>query len=139
MGHKQDSEPGLSKLTHGVAKLQLRANVQRIAGLIEEQRLRLVRQGPCDQRALGFAGRHFRDRASGKMRDAKPRHRFVGQGETLRIRMMMRKYTRATEKTGEHHVAAGGVRGAGSQQAASAARKCPIARAQVWKSWTHRA
>src|SRR5258708_10444910 len=50
------------------------------------------------------------------MRDAKPRHRFVSQGETLRIRMMMRKYTRATEKAGEHHVAAGGLRGAGSQQ-----------------------
>src|SRR5438034_2199706 len=42
-------------------------------------------QRPGDQRALGFAGRHFRDRASAKMRDAKPRHRFVSQGETLRI------------------------------------------------------
>src|SRR6266481_7732082 len=30
--------------------------------------------------------------------------------------MMMRKYARATEKTGEHHVAAGSVRGAGSHQ-----------------------
>src|SRR5712692_2287885 len=100
MGHEQDSEPGLGKLTHSVAKLQLSADVQRIARLIEEQRLWLVHQRPCYQRPLGFARRHFRDRAIGKMPYAQPRHRFVSLCEMFRIGMMMRKNARAAEKTG---------------------------------------
>ncbi|OLD21933.1 MAG: hypothetical protein AUI91_03265 [Acidobacteria bacterium 13_1_40CM_3_56_11] len=47
---------------------------------------------------------------------AKPRHRFVGPREMFRIGMMVRKNVGAAEKAREHHVAAAGIRGTGSQQ-----------------------
>src|SRR6266849_10309494 len=75
-----------------------------------------MHQRPRNQRPLGFAGRHFRDRAIGAMRNPKPRQSFFGPREMLRIGMMVRKNSRAAEKAGEHHMTAGGIRGAGSQQ-----------------------
>src|SRR6266446_9620844 len=74
--HEQDSQPGLRKLAHGVAELELRADVQSIAGLVKQQSLWIVHQGACNQRALGFTGGHLRDRAISEMRNAKPRQSF---------------------------------------------------------------
>src|SRR5260370_33516200 len=75
-----------------------------------------MHQRPRNQRPLGFAGRHFRDRAIGEMRNPKPRQRFLAPSEMLRIGMMVRKNARAAEKAGEHHITACGIRGTGSQQ-----------------------
>ena len=114
--HQQDPEPGLSKLAHGVSKLDLRADVQRIARLIKKQRLWIVHQRPRDQRPLGFPGGHLGDRAIGKMPNAKPPQSFFRSREKFRIGMMVRKNARAAEETREYYITAGGIRGAGSQQ-----------------------
>src|SRR5438876_5924651 len=114
--HEQDSESGLRKLAHGVAKLELSADVQSIAWLVKQQSLRIVHQGARNQRALGFAGGHFRNRTVGEMRDAKPRQRFLGKREMFRIGMMVRKNACAAEKTGKHYIATGSIRCARSQQ-----------------------
>src|SRR5258707_1554545 len=100
MSDEEDSESGFGEFAHGIPKLQLRADVQGVAGLVKKQRLWLVHQRPCDQRPLGFAGGHFRDRAVGEMRNAEPRHRFVGKLGMSRIGMMVREYARAAEKAG---------------------------------------
>src|SRR5882672_12543908 len=50
------------------------------------------------------------------MRDAQARQGFVGPRKVFRIGMMVRKNPRAAEKTGEHHIPSGGIRGARSQQ-----------------------
>src|SRR2546430_14095932 len=73
-------------------------------------------QRACNQRALGFAGGHLRDRAIGEMRNAKPRQRFRGQCKMFWIGMVVWKNARAAEKPGEHHITASGIRGTGSQQ-----------------------
>ncbi len=70
--HKQNSHPGLRKLAHRVPKLELCADIQSVAGLIKKQRLRLMHQRSRNQRPLGFAGRHLRNSATSKMRNAKP-------------------------------------------------------------------
>src|ERR1700674_3105641 len=98
MRHEQDPEPGLRKLAHGVSKPELRTDVQRIAGLIKKQRLRLMYQRPRNQRPLGFAGRHLCNRTIGQMRNAKPRERFVGASKMPGIGLLMRKDARAAEE-----------------------------------------
>jgi len=75
MRHEQDPQPGLRKLAHGVAKLELRADVQSIARFVKQQGPRIVHQGSRNQRSLGFARGHLCDRAIGEMGDAKPRQR----------------------------------------------------------------
>src|ERR1700675_1989445 len=50
------------------------------------------------------------------MRNAKPRQSSLSSRKMFRIRMMVRKNARAAEETGEHHVAASGIRGTASQQ-----------------------
>ncbi len=44
MRHQQNPEPGFRKLAHRIAKLQLRRDVQRVARLVEKQRLWLMHQ-----------------------------------------------------------------------------------------------
>src|SRR5712692_433589 len=114
--YQQNPQPGLRQLAQRVSKLESRADVQRIAGLIKEQRSWLMYQRPRKQRPLGFAGGHLRDRAVGEMRNAKPRQSFLGPCEMFWIGMLVRKNARAAEKAGEHHITAGGIRGAGRQQ-----------------------
>src|SRR6266481_8770115 len=97
-------------------QLYLRADIERVAGLIEQQRLRLVHQRASDQRAFGFTRGHLRDRASGKVRDAQAGERCVRLFEQSGIGRVMRENTRAAEKAGEHHVAAGRIARAGCQQ-----------------------
>src|ERR1700734_264396 len=50
------------------------------------------------------------------MRDSQPLKRGIRAGQMVRVRMMVRKDARTAEKSGKHHVATGGVRGARSQQ-----------------------
>src|SRR5882762_2868631 len=114
--HEQNPEPRLRKLAHRLSKLELRADVQRIAGLIKKQRLWLMYQRPRNQRSLGFSRGHLSDRAISEMRNAKPRQSFLGQCKIFWIGMMLRKNARAAEKAREHHITAGGIRGTGSQQ-----------------------
>src|SRR5256886_12451546 len=52
MRHEQDPQPGLRKLAHGVAKLELRADVQSIARFVKQQGPRIVHQGSRNQRSL---------------------------------------------------------------------------------------
>jgi len=116
MGNQQNGYPGLRQLPQCVAQLELRGDVQRVAGLVKEQRSRLVDEGPRDERALGFAGRHLGHRAVGQMSDAQAAERVRSARQMLRIRMVVWKDARAAEKAGKDHVAPCGVRGARSQQ-----------------------
>lgn len=63
MGDENDAEAGLREMAHGVAKLELRGNVEGVGRLVEEKGLRIVDQGAGDERALGFAGGHLGDGA----------------------------------------------------------------------------
>src|SRR6266446_4918940 len=114
--HKQNPQPGLRELAHGVTKLKLRANVQGIAGLVKQKCLRMVHQGSRDQRTLGLTGGHLRDCAIGEIRDAKPLQSFLRTREMFRIGMMVRKNARAAEKPGKHYIAASGIGRTRSQQ-----------------------
>src|SRR6267378_8023043 len=91
MRHEQNPEPGLRKLAHRLAKLELRADIQRIAGLIKKQRLWLMHQRPRNQRPLGLAGGHLRDRAIREMRNSQPHQNLLGPREMPRIGMVVRK------------------------------------------------
>lgn len=70
MRHEQNSEAGLGELAHGLAELHLCADVERVAGFVEEQRLRIVSERTGYQRALGFSRRHMNNAAVGEMRDS---------------------------------------------------------------------
>ncbi len=65
--NQENAQAAFRQRAHGVAQLHLRADVQRIAGLVEQQGLRLVHQRACDQRALGLTGGHLRNRSPGKV------------------------------------------------------------------------
>lgn len=114
--YQEDAQAGLSELAHGFAQLQLRANVEGVAGLVEEQRLRFVDQRAGNQGALGFAGGHLGHGALREVGDAEALERGLRARQVAGIGMVMRENARAAEESGQHYVASGGVRGAGSEQ-----------------------
>jgi len=59
MGHQKNAQAGLRQTAHGVTEFKLGGNVEGVAGLIQQQGLRFVDQGPGDQRALGLARGHL--------------------------------------------------------------------------------
>ena len=59
MSDEEDAKPGAGELAHGVAEFELAGNVEGVAGLVEEQGVRIVNQSASDERALGFTGGHF--------------------------------------------------------------------------------
>src|SRR5277367_543136 len=101
VGHQQNAESTPRKLTHGIAQLQLRSDVQRVAGLIEQQRLRVMYQSPRDQSPLGFSRGHLRHSAMPKMRNPQARECRFRALQMRRIGMMMWKYSRTAEKSGK--------------------------------------
>lgn len=113
---QEDAQAGLHQFAHRFAQLQLRANVEGVAGLVEEERVRLVDQRAGNQRALGFAGGHLGHGARREVGDAEALERGLCSRQMHRIRMVMRENARAAEESGEHHVASCGIGGAGSEQ-----------------------
>jgi hypothetical protein len=59
MRDHDDPNAGLGKRTHGFAQAVSREEIERIAGLVEQQGSRLVHESACDQNPPGFAGGHF--------------------------------------------------------------------------------
>src|SRR5882724_13709284 len=102
--HEQDAKAGFCKPAHRIAKLQLRADVQRVARLVEKQRLWLMRQRSRDQCPLRFARRHLRDRALRQMRNSQSGKGLGCSRKMLGVGMLMRKDSRAAEKSRKHHV-----------------------------------
>ena len=116
MSDEEDAEPGAGELAHGVAELELAGNVEGIAGLVEEQGVRIVNQGASDERALGFTGRHFEDRAVGKVGDAHAGQGVAGTGMMFGMRLMIGENAGTAEEAGEDNVEAGGIGGAGGEE-----------------------
>ena len=116
MSDEEDAEPGTGELAHGVAKPELTGNVEGVAGLVEEQGVRIVNQGASDERALGFTGRHFEDRAVGKVGDAQAGQGVIGTGMMFGMRLMIGENAGAAEEAGEDHVEAGGIGGASGEE-----------------------
>lgn len=116
MSDEEDAEPGAGELAHGVAELELAGNVEGVAGLVEEQGVRIVNQGASDERALGFTGRHFEDRAVGKVGDAQAGQGVIGTGMMFGMRLMIGENAGAAEEAGEYHVEAGGIGGASGEE-----------------------
>src|SRR5690348_6120243 len=116
VSHQKNANPTLRPLTNRIPKLNLRGDVQRVAGLVEQQRSRVMHQRPRDQGSLGFARRHLGDRTSREMRDSQTGERGHGSRQMRWIRMMVRKDAPAAKKTGKHNVATSGVRRGRSEQ-----------------------
>ena len=116
MSDEEDAEPGTGELAHGVAKLELAGNVEGVAGLVEEQGVGIVNQGASDERALGFTGRHFEDRAVGKVGDAQAGQGVIGTGMMFGMRLMIGENAGAAEEAGEDDVEAGGIGGASGEE-----------------------
>ena len=116
MGDENDAQAGLCELAHGVAKLELRGNVESVGRFVEEKCLWIVNQGAGDERAFGFTRGHLCDSAAGEMVDAEAFEGRVSESKLVRCGMMMGKDMRAAEESGKHDVEAGGVGGARSEQ-----------------------
>ena len=111
MRHQNDADSGLGQRAHRFPQAVLRENIQAVARLVEQQRLRIVDQRTRNQDALGFAGRHFRDWPVGQVRHAEPfqhrRRRVPLQG----FDRLMIENARAAEESGEDHFASAGFAG----------------------------
>ena len=116
MSDEKDAESGASELAHDQAKLELTGNVEGVARLVEEQGVRIVNQGASDERALGFSGGHFEDRAFGKVSDAHAGQGGVSVGVMFGMRPMIGENAGAAEEAGEHHVETGGVGSASGEE-----------------------
>ena len=116
MSDEEDAEPGTGELAHGVAEFELAGNVEGVAGLVEEEGVGIVSQGASDERALGFTGRHFEDRAVGKVGDAQAGQGVIGTGMMFGMRLMIGENAGAAEEAGEDDVEAGGIGGASGEQ-----------------------
>jgi len=106
----------MRELAHRVSKLQLGRDVQRVARLIEKQRLGLMHQRSRDQCPLRLARGHLGDRALRQMRNSQPRKSLPRSPNMLGVGMVMRKDSRAAEKSRKDYVPSGRVRGARRQQ-----------------------
>ena len=111
MSHQDDSNSRVGQRAHGFSKAILRRNVQRVAGLVKQQRGRLVDQCPGDQDALRFSRRHFLHGALRQMGDSELGQGGLGQLSVFGIDRVVREDARAAEKAGQHHVHAAGLTG----------------------------
>src|SRR5580692_4604598 len=116
VGHEQNTQTRLRQLTHGVAELKLRGDVESVARLIEEQGLRIVDQRSGNQRALGFSGGHFVQGTVSEMGNPNSRKSAFGATKVFARRMLIRKNAGAAEEAGDDHIATGRRGGAGSEE-----------------------
>src|SRR5882672_7161605 len=112
VGHQHDADSRLRQRAHRFTQAVLRENVQAVAWLIEQKRLRVVHQRPCNQDAFGLARRHFRDGPVGQMRHAEAFEHGIGALALRGFDGLMIKNFRAAEKTGENHFPPAGFTGA---------------------------
>lgn len=116
MGDEEDAKSGAGKLAHDVAKFELTSDVEGVAGLVEEQCLWVVNQGASDERAFGFTGRHFEDRAIRKMGDAHAGQGVVRAGVMFGMRLVIGENAGAAEEAGKDDVETGGIGGASREE-----------------------
>lgn len=116
VGDEQNGNARLRQAAHGGAEVELRGDVESVAGFVEEQGCGVVDQSAGDQGALGFAGRHASDWTVCEMGNAQAFESAIGESQLLWVRMMMGKNSGTTEKAGDDDVPAGGFGGAGAEQ-----------------------
>src|SRR5580698_3167232 len=106
---QNNSNPRFSQRAHGFSQIVLRQNIQRVAGFVEQECAWFVDQRPRNQNAFGFPRRHFLHRTLRQMRDSELSQRSLGTFSIVRIYHVIGEYTRATEKSRQHHVHAAGL------------------------------
>jgi hypothetical protein len=116
MSNEEDAESGAGELAHDEAELELTGNVEGVARLVEEQGVRIVNQGTSDERALGFSGGHFEDRALRKVSNTHAGQGVVSAGVMFRMRLMIGEDAGTAEEARQDDVETRGIGGASGEQ-----------------------